>query len=100
MPGPYIKWFVAAVGNDGLCNLLTGHDDKSAYCQVGATRADRSAHAWRGGRHTRVARWSPHSYGAVAADTRVARVARVARAAQRARVRRVDASCAGGAGGG
>jgi len=33
MPGPYIKWFVAAVGNDGLCNLLTGHDDKSAYCQ-------------------------------------------------------------------
>ena len=33
MPGPYIKWFVDAVGNEGLCRMLDGHTDKSAFCQ-------------------------------------------------------------------
>jgi len=33
MPGPYIKWFVSAVGNDGLFDLLAGKEDKTAYCQ-------------------------------------------------------------------
>lgn len=33
MPGPYIKWFVDTIGNDGLYSLLAGHKDHSAYCQ-------------------------------------------------------------------
>ncbi|KAJ5187644.1 hypothetical protein N7449_010638 [Penicillium cf. viridicatum] len=30
LPGPYIKWFYSALGNDGLCKLLAGYDDKAA----------------------------------------------------------------------
>lgn len=30
MPGPYIKWFMEALGNDGLYNLLSAFPDKSA----------------------------------------------------------------------
>ncbi|KKA25251.1 Inosine triphosphate pyrophosphatase [Rasamsonia emersonii CBS 393.64] len=30
LPGPYIKWFYSALGNDGLNNLLAAYDDKSA----------------------------------------------------------------------
>ncbi|KAB2571859.1 Inosine triphosphate pyrophosphatase [Lasiodiplodia theobromae] len=40
MPGPYIRPFFSAVGNDGLRNLLAAYEDKSAtsictlaYCQ-------------------------------------------------------------------
>jgi len=33
MPGPYIKWFVEAVGNDGLYDMLRSAEDKSAFCQ-------------------------------------------------------------------
>ncbi|KAI6781258.1 inosine triphosphatase [Emericellopsis cladophorae] len=40
LPGPYIKWFMAAVGHDGLNNLLAAYEDKSAeavctfgYCE-------------------------------------------------------------------
>ena len=33
LPGPYIKWFVDDLGNDGLYKLLAGHEDHSAYCQ-------------------------------------------------------------------
>ena len=33
LPGPYIKWFVDDLGNDGLYKLLAGHDDHSAHCQ-------------------------------------------------------------------
>ncbi|CAN0060307.1 unnamed protein product, partial [Phaeothamnion confervicola] len=33
MPGPYIKWFVEAVSNEGLYKMLAAHDDKSAYAQ-------------------------------------------------------------------
>jgi len=33
MPGPYIKWFVESIGNDGLYRMLDGYEDKSAYCQ-------------------------------------------------------------------
>jgi inosine triphosphate pyrophosphatase len=33
LPGPYIKWFVDRLGNDGLYSLLHGHEDKTAYCQ-------------------------------------------------------------------
>lgn len=30
LPGPYIKWFVQSIGLDGLVNMLSGFDDKSA----------------------------------------------------------------------
>lgn len=33
LPGPYIKWFYAKLGNDGLYRLLDGYDDKTAYAQ-------------------------------------------------------------------
>lgn len=31
MPGPYIKWFLKAVGPEGLHKMLAGFEDKSAY---------------------------------------------------------------------
>ncbi|CAL8069594.1 unnamed protein product [Calicophoron daubneyi] len=31
MPGPFIKWFLQALGPDGLPHLLDGFDDKRAY---------------------------------------------------------------------
>ena len=36
LPGPYIKWFLESLGNQGLVNLLAAYPDKSAYamCQV------------------------------------------------------------------
>ncbi|MCJ1373520.1 nucleoside triphosphate pyrophosphohydrolase ham1 [Loxospora ochrophaea] len=30
LPGPYIKWFLQAIGLDGLINLLAAYEDKSA----------------------------------------------------------------------
>jgi len=33
LPGPYIKWFLEKCGHDGLNNMITAYDDKSAYAQ-------------------------------------------------------------------
>ena len=33
LPGPYIKWFLAKLGHEGLNKMLAGFDDKSAYAQ-------------------------------------------------------------------
>lgn len=33
LPGPYIKWFLAKLGHDGLNRMLVGFEDKSAYAQ-------------------------------------------------------------------
>lgn len=33
LPGVYIKWFVDAIGNDGLHRLLDGYEDKTAYAR-------------------------------------------------------------------
>lgn len=33
LPGPYIKWFIESLGNDGLARLLDGFEDKSAFAQ-------------------------------------------------------------------
>ncbi|KAK9471766.1 inosine triphosphate pyrophosphatase-like protein [Dipodascopsis tothii] len=30
LPGPYIKWFMEAVGHEGLNNMLANYEDKSA----------------------------------------------------------------------
>jgi len=34
LPGPLIKWFLTELGNDGLCHLLDGYDDRSATAEV------------------------------------------------------------------
>ncbi|KAI4087314.1 MAG: hypothetical protein LQ348_007424 [Seirophora lacunosa] len=31
LPGPYIKWFLQALGHEGLNKLLLGYEDKSAH---------------------------------------------------------------------
>ena len=31
LPGPYIKSFVEKLGRQGLCNILNGFEDRSAY---------------------------------------------------------------------
>ncbi|KAL0246067.1 hypothetical protein GEMRC1_007283 [Eukaryota sp. GEM-RC1] len=33
LPGPYIKWFLGAIGREGLCKMLSGFEDKSAWAQ-------------------------------------------------------------------
>lgn len=33
LPGPYIKWFIESLGNEGLSRLLDGFEDKSAFAQ-------------------------------------------------------------------
>ncbi len=34
LPGPFIKWFLAELGNDGLCKLLGGSTERSALTSV------------------------------------------------------------------
>ncbi len=34
LPGPLIKWFLKELGNDGLCKLLNGYDNRSAIAEV------------------------------------------------------------------
>ncbi len=34
LPGPLIKWFFETLGNDGLCKLVDGLDNRSAYAEV------------------------------------------------------------------
>lgn len=34
LPGPLIKWFLAELGNEGLCKLLNGYADRSALAEV------------------------------------------------------------------
>ena len=34
LPGPFIKWFLEALDNDGLVQLLTGRSDRTAVAQV------------------------------------------------------------------
>lgn len=34
LPGPLIRWFLTTIGNDGLCQLLNSHDDRSATAAV------------------------------------------------------------------
>ncbi|KAJ8763866.1 hypothetical protein K2173_003648 [Erythroxylum novogranatense] len=31
LPGPYVKWFLDKLGNEGLNNMLMAYEDKSAY---------------------------------------------------------------------
>ncbi len=34
LPGPLIKWFLTELDNEGLCKLLIGYQDRSAYAEV------------------------------------------------------------------
>jgi non-canonical purine NTP pyrophosphatase (RdgB/HAM1 family) len=34
LPGPLIKWFLDTLGNEGLCRLLDGYEDRSAFAEV------------------------------------------------------------------
>lgn len=34
LPGTYIKWFYEELGNDRLCHMLAGYDDRSAVASV------------------------------------------------------------------
>lgn len=34
LPGPFIKWFLEVLGNDGICKLLDGYTDRSAIATV------------------------------------------------------------------
>ena len=33
LPGPYVKWFLAKIGLEGLNNMLAAYDNKRAYAQ-------------------------------------------------------------------
>ena len=34
LPGPLIKWFFETLGNDGLCKLLDGFENRNAFAEV------------------------------------------------------------------
>jgi len=34
LPGPFIKWFLAELDNNGLCKILNGYEDRSTLAQV------------------------------------------------------------------
>ncbi|KAL8426052.1 hypothetical protein Efla_001970 [Eimeria flavescens] len=40
LPGPYVKWFLKAIGSSGLPKLLAGFEDKSAYALTTVCLAD------------------------------------------------------------
>lgn len=42
LPGPLIKWFLEALGNDGLCTMLNTHHDRSAVAKVAFAVCDES----------------------------------------------------------
>lgn len=34
LPGPYIKWFYERLGNEGLCHLLNGYENRNAIARA------------------------------------------------------------------
>ena len=42
LPGPLIKWFLETLGNEGLCRLLDGFDDRNALAEVEFAICDES----------------------------------------------------------
>lgn len=49
LPGPLIKWFLETLGNEGLCRLLDGVDDRSALAEVEFAICDeRGVYTFRG----------------------------------------------------
>jgi len=50
LPGPFIKWFLKSLGNDGLCRLLDGYKDRSAVAEVVFAFCDKSGVKFFSGR--------------------------------------------------
>ena len=49
LPGPLIKWFLETLGNEGLCQLLNGFDNRDALAEVEFAICDESGvHTFRG----------------------------------------------------
>ena len=42
LPGPLIKWFMSSLGNEGMCKMLDGYDDRSAMISVMYALCDES----------------------------------------------------------
>ena len=42
LPGPLIKWFLETLGNEGLCQLLNGFDNRDALAEVEFAICDES----------------------------------------------------------
>ncbi len=34
LPGPFIKWFLKSLGNEGLCQLINSYQDRTAVAEV------------------------------------------------------------------
>ncbi|TRY76360.1 hypothetical protein TCAL_00016 [Tigriopus californicus] len=57
LPGPYIKWYLAALGPEGLPRLLADFSDKTAYaqCMFGyADQADQVPRVFEGRTHGQI----------------------------------------------
>lgn len=56
LPGPLIKWFLIALGNDGLTKLLDGYTDRSAKAEVCFVLCDAGGtHLFKGSRSGTIA---------------------------------------------
>lgn len=56
LPGPFIKWFFAEVGPDGLCRLLDGTPERSAVASIHFGLYDGQAfHAFAGAKEGTIA---------------------------------------------
>jgi non-canonical purine NTP pyrophosphatase (RdgB/HAM1 family) len=64
LPGPFIKWFLAELGPDGLCRLLDGTPDRSALASIHFGLYDGQAlHTFAGAREGSIALTPRGSYG-------------------------------------
>lgn len=34
LPGPFVKWFLETVGNEGMCRMLDTYEDRTAIAQI------------------------------------------------------------------
>lgn len=56
LPGPFIKWFDKTIGNEGMCRLLDGYDDRSAVTEVEFAYCDgKHVHIFSGKVHGTIA---------------------------------------------
>ena len=60
LPGPLIKWFLESLGNEGLCRLLDGKNDRTALAEVEFAYCDEAGVQTFGG----------FSRGSIAPETR------------------------------
>ena len=64
LPGPFIKWFLAELGPDGLCRLLDGSPERSAVASIHFGLYDGQAfHVFAGTREGSIALTPRGSHG-------------------------------------